>query len=235
MLYAENLVVNYGKITALKGVSVKVEQGETVAIIGSNGAGKSTLLNAISGVIKPREGSITFQGKRIDGKPTYKLAKMGLASVPSGQHVFPEMTVRENLEMGAFLCRDKKLINERMEEIHSLFPVLLEKHKLLAHGLSGGQKQMLCMGRGLMSGSKMILLDEPTQGLAPLLVKHLRELIIKINKEYAITILVVEQNARMALSVADRAYVLHLGECILEGEAARVSESELVKKAYLGM
>ncbi len=235
MLEVKNLQVYYRLSPALRGVSIKVEEGELVVVIGANGAGKSTLIRTISGLHRPRRGSITFMGKTISRQAPHKIVNMGIVQVPEGRGVFPDMTTVENLEMGAYICRDKKVIKERMEKAYSIFPLLKDRRNQLAGTLSGGEQQMLAVGRGLMAGPKLLLLDEPSQGLSPLLVEHLAETINTLHKEHAMTILLVEQNARMALDIADRGYVLQIGQVVLEGKATELAANESVKQAYLGV
>ncbi|MFA4836516.1 MAG: ABC transporter ATP-binding protein [Dehalococcoidia bacterium] len=235
MLKIENLQVCYGPVAALKGVSLEVGDGELVAVIGANGAGKSTLLRTISGLHKPRRGKIEFMGKSIGGMPAHRIASFGVVQVPEGRGVFPEMTTLENLEMGAYLCRSKNVIKERLEKVYSLFPRLKERRGQLSGTLSGGEQQMLAVGRGLMADPKMLLFDEPSQGLSPLLVEHLADAISVIHKEHSYTVLLVEQNARMALEIADRGYVLQLGEVVMGDSAANLLENKSVKEAYLGI
>ncbi len=235
MFRIENLQAYYGPVCALKSVSLEVKSGELVTVIGANGAGKSTLMRTISGLMKPRRGTIDFDGEPLAGVTAHKIVKKGVIQVPEGRGIFPEMTCLENLEMGAYLVRDKSLINERLQQVYDLFPRLLERKSQIGGTLSGGEQQMLAVGRGLMAGPKMLLLDEPTQGLAPLLVENLAEAITKIHKENSLPILLVEQNASMALEIADRGYVLQLGEVVLEGTAKALMENQSVKEAYLGI
>jgi branched-chain amino acid transport system ATP-binding protein len=235
MLEVKNLQVYYRLSPALRGVSLKVEEGELVVVIGANGAGKSTLIRTISGLHRPRRGSITFMGNTISRHPPHKIVDLGVVQVPEGRGVFPDMTTLENLEMGAYLCRDKKVIKQRLEKAYSIFPLLKDRKNQLAGTLSGGEQQMLAVGRGLMAGPKLLLLDEPSQGLSPLLVEHLAETIKTLHKEHAMTILLVEQNAHMALNIADRGYVLQIGQVVLEGKASDLAANESVKQAYLGV
>jgi branched-chain amino acid transport system ATP-binding protein len=235
MLEVKNLQVYYRLSPALRGVSLSVKEGELVVVIGANGAGKSTLIRTISGLHRPRRGSITFMGNTISRHPPHKIVSMGVVQVPEGRGVFPDMTTLENLEMGAYLCRDRKIIKERMEKVNSIFPILKDRRNQMAGTLSGGEQQMLAVGRGLMAGPKLLLLDEPSQGLSPLLVEHLAETINTLHKEHAMTILLVEQNARMALDIADRGYVLQIGQIVLEGKASELAANESVKQAYLGV
>ena len=232
MLKVDNLNVFYGGIHALKGVSINVEQGQIVSIIGSNGAGKSTLINSISGIVKYKEGDITYKGSKLP-RQAHKIVKSGICQVPEGRIIFANLTVMENLDMGAFLRGDKNGIEKDKKRIFELFPILKEREKQLAGTLSGGEQQMLAMGRGLMSNPELILLDEPSLGLAPLLINTIFDIIIEI-KNMGKTILLVEQNAYKALSIADRAYVLEQGVVMLEGDAKKLIKDEKVQEAYLG-
>ena len=233
MLKVEDINVYYGAIHAIKGISLEVSEGEIVALIGSNGAGKSTTLRTISGLMKPKSGKIMYEGKDISGMPAHKIVGMGLCQVPEGRHVFANMSVLENLEMGAYLRSDKEGIAEDMKKVFDRFPRLLERKNQIAGTLSGGEQQMLAMGRALMSRPKLLLLDEPSMGLAPLLVKEIFNIIKDINAT-GTTVLLVEQNANMALSIADKAYVLETGRITLSGTAKELASSEEVRKAYLG-
>ncbi|MBM7865364.1 ATP-binding cassette domain-containing protein [Heliobacterium gestii] len=233
MLTVKDLHVYYGAIHALKGISLEVEQGEIVTLIGANGAGKTTTLHSLSGLLKPKSGEILFQGQDIAGKAAQKIVAMGMSQVPEGRRIFANMSVLENLELGAFLRKDKDGIKEDMEKIFTRFPRLKERTSQLAGTLSGGEQQMLAMGRALMSRPKLLLLDEPSMGLAPLLVQEIFAIIKEINKT-GTTILLVEQNAHMALSIAHKAYVIETGKIVLSGPAKELAESEEVKKAYLG-
>ncbi|MCW2278352.1 ABC transporter ATP-binding protein [Heliophilum fasciatum] len=233
MLTVRNLHVYYGAIHALKGVSLQVEEGEIVTLIGANGAGKTTTLHTLSGLLKPREGEILFQGQNIAGMAAQKIVALGLSQVPEGRRVFANMTVLENLELGAFLRKDAAGIKEDMEKVFVRFPRLQERIKQLAGTLSGGEQQMLAMGRALMSRPKLLLLDEPSMGLAPLLVKEIFSIIKEINAA-GTTILLIEQNAHMALSIAQKAYVMETGKIVLSGPANELAQSEEVQKAYLG-
>ncbi|AEH46597.1 ABC transporter ATP-binding protein [Parageobacillus thermoglucosidasius] len=233
MLKVENVNVFYGNIQALKGVSLEVKEGEIVTLIGANGAGKSTLLKTISGLIKPKQGDILYEGQSIAGKAAQTIVKRGISHVPEGRRVFANMTVEENLELGAFLRKNKQEIQQDFEKVYHLFPRLYERRKQLAGTLSGGEQQMLAIGRALMARPRLLLLDEPSMGLAPLLVKTIFRIIEEINS-FGTTILLVEQNANMALSVADRAYVIESGRVVLSGLAEELNDSEQVKKAYLG-
>lgn len=233
MLTIKNLNVYYGAIHAVKDLNLEVGDGEIVTLIGSNGAGKSTTLHTISGLIKPKTGSILYKGNEIVGIPAHKLVGQGLVQVPEGRHVFAEMTVMENLDMGAYLRKDKDGIARDKEKVFEKFPRLKERISQTAGTLSGGEQQMLAMGRALMSRPQLLLLDEPSMGLAPLLVREIFSIIKEINSE-GTTVLLVEQNANMALSIADRAYVLENGRVVLSGTAAELAASEAVQKAYLG-
>ncbi|MFJ5621707.1 ABC transporter ATP-binding protein [Peribacillus loiseleuriae] len=233
MLKVEDIHVYYGNIHALKGVSLEINEGEIVTLIGANGAGKSTLLKTISGLLKPKQGKIVFEGKQIAAKAAQTIVKQGISHVPEGRRVFANMTVGENLELGAFLRKDKKGIKQDMEMVYDLFPRLLERLKQQAGTLSGGEQQMLAMGRALMAKPRLLLLDEPSMGLAPLLVKTIFRIIEEINVT-GTTVLLVEQNANLALSIADRAYVMETGRIVLSGNAEELTSSEKVKMAYLG-
>lgn len=233
MLKVDNIDVYYGAIHAIKGISIEVPKGEIVTLVGSNGAGKSTTLRTISGLMKPKNGTILFEDKNIVGVPAHKIVGMGLCQVPEGRHVFANMSVMENLELGAYLRNDKDGIARDLEDVFKKFPRLLERKDQISGTLSGGEQQMLAMGRALMSRPKLLLLDEPSMGLAPLLVKEIFNIIKEIN-ESGTTVLLVEQNANMALSIADKAYVLETGRIALAGTAQELASSEAVRKAYLG-
>ncbi|SDE78051.1 High-affinity branched-chain amino acid transport ATP-binding protein LivF [Sporomusa acidovorans DSM 3132] len=233
MLNIDNINVYYGAIHALKGISVEVNQGEIVTLIGANGAGKSTTLRTISGLLKPKSGKIMFEDQNIAGIAAQNIVKMGISQVPEGRRVFAHMTVLENLEMGAYLRSNSKEIKADMDMVFGRFPRLAERRGQLAGTLSGGEQQMLAMGRALMSRPRILLLDEPSMGLAPLLVKEIFSIIRDINAT-GTTILLVEQNAHMALSIANKAYVLETGRITLSGDAKQLAESEEIRKAYLG-
>lgn len=233
MLKIKDLDVYYGNIQALKGVSLEVEEGEIVTLIGANGAGKTTLLHTLSGLIKPRKGTIEYLGKSISGRPAQQIVREGISHVPEGRRVFANMTVEENLDLGAFLRKDKKEIKKDLERVYELFPRLHERRKQISGTLSGGEQQMLAMGRALMSKPKLLLLDEPSMGLAPLLVKTIFNIIEEIN-ENGTTILLVEQNAHMALSIANRAYVIETGKVVISGTSEELQKSDQVREAYLG-
>ena len=232
VLQVENLNVYYGSIHAVKGVSFQVEQGETVTLIGANGAGKSTTLKTVAGLLHSRTGSISFLGEKLAHVPSHKLVSRGLALVPEGRRIFQQMTVRENLEMGGY-TRPKTEIPASLDEMFQRFPRLKEREKQIAGTLSGGEQQMLAMARALMSKPKLLMLDEPSMGLAPILVEQIFEIIQNLHKA-GTTILLVEQNAQMALSVADRAYVLETGKISMEGPADELLHNDAVRKAYLG-
>ena len=233
MLKVENLNVYYGSIHALKGVSLSVNDGEIVTLIGANGAGKSTLLKTLSGLLKPKQGTIDYLNNSIVGKPAQTIVKAGISHVPEGRRVFADMSVEENIELGGFLRKDKAGIQQDFQKVYEIFPRLHERRKQSAGTLSGGEQQMLAMGRAIMAKPKLLLLDEPSMGLAPLMVKTIFNVVKDINKE-GTTILLVEQNANMALSIADRAYVLETGRVILSGTAEELHASEEIKNAYLG-
>ncbi len=233
MLKVNGINVYYGNIQAIKDVSLEINQGEIVTLIGANGAGKSTLLKTISGLLKPKKGEVLFQDKSIAGKAAQTIVKQGISHVPEGRRVFANMSVEENLELGAYLRKDKAEIKKDFEKVFELFPRLLERRKQQAGTLSGGEQQMLAMGRALMARPKLLLLDEPSMGLAPLLVKTIFRIIEEINKT-GTTILLVEQNANMALSIADRVYVIETGKVVLSGTAEELNESDQLKMAYLG-
>jgi branched-chain amino acid transport system ATP-binding protein len=224
----------YGNIHALKGISLTVNKGEIVTLIGSNGAGKSTTLRTISGILQPRQGQITLEGERIDRVPAHKLAERGLLQSPEGRRIFPRLTVRENLEMGAFTRNDKAEIAVDMERVFSLFPRLRERTMQKGGTLSGGEQQMLAIGRALMGRPRVLMLDEPSMGLAPVLVDQIFSIIKDINAQ-GTTILLVEQNALMALGIANRGYVLQTGQIVISDSAQGLSENEMVQKAYLGI
>ena len=228
-----NLRIYYGRVEALKGISLGVDQGAIVTLIGANGAGKSTALRAISGLVRPASGEIVFQGKRIDAFSPQEVVRGGIAHVPEGRRVFPFMTVRENLNMGAFRRKDKEEIKKNLEGVFEHFPILRERRSQRAGSLSGGEQQMLAIGRALMSQPTLLLLDEPSLGLAPLMVREVGRIIGEINQRQ-VGIILVEQNARMALRIAHKGYVLETGSIVLQGPASDLIDNEHVKKAYLG-
>jgi branched-chain amino acid transport system ATP-binding protein len=233
MLELNNVNVFYGAIHALKDISLKIEQGEVVTLIGANGAGKTTTLKAISGILKPKSGNIKLNGKDISTIDGTDIVKLGISHAPEGRRVFSKMSVMENLELGAYTRNDKAEIKKDYEKVFSLFPRLLERKEQMAGTLSGGEQQMLAIGRALMSRPKLLLLDEPSMGLAPIIVKEIFSIIKNINKE-GTTVLLVEQNANMALQAADRAYIIRNGEIEMEGSAKDFLQDEKVKNAYLG-
>ncbi len=233
MLVVEDLSVNYKAIKALVNLSCRVDQGEIVALIGANGAGKTTTLNTISGIVPAAAGHILFEDEDITRVPPHQIVTRGICQVPEGRRVFAKMSVLENLEMGAYIRSDRKGIAEEMERIFHLFPRLAERKKQLAKTLSGGEQQMLAMGRALMSQPRLLLLDEPSMGLAPMLVEKIFEIILEINRT-GTTIMLVEQNAHMALSIAHRAYVLETGQVVLQGPARELADNPEIRKAYLG-
>lgn len=234
ILEIEGLHVYYGAIHAIKGISFKVEPGKIVTLIGANGAGKTTTLSTIAGLIKPRRGKIIYNGQEIQGLPPHAINRMGICLVPEGRRIFPNLTVMENLMMGAYNRKDKNGVKQDLEWVFSLFPRLAERKNQLGGTLSGGEQQMLAISRGLMSRPKVMMMDEPSLGLAPILVEEVFEIIKKINKE-GVTILLVEQNAVGALKISDYGYVLETGNITLEGHAKELLANEQVKKAYLGL
>jgi branched-chain amino acid transport system ATP-binding protein len=234
MLEVNDIHTYYGQIHALKGISIEVKQGEVIALIGSNGAGKTTTLRTISGMMKPRVGQVKFEGKVISQMAPHTLTTMGMSHVPEGRRIFGQMTIKENLELGAYTVNDRKAIQSRMDEGFSLFPRLAERKNQLGGTLSGGEQQMLAMARALMTNPKLLLLDEPSMGLSPLFVETIFDIIVKLNKERNTTILLVEQNALMALSVAHRAYVLQTGAIRSTGNAADMAKDDSIREAYLG-
>jgi len=234
MLEIRNLTASYGAISALHGISLSVPAGGIVTLIGANGAGKSTTLRAISGLVKPRGGEILYDGHNIAGLPPHEIVKRGLSHVPEGRMIFANLTVRENLAMGAYLQRDKKVVASEMELVFQTFPRLKEREKQVAGTLSGGEQQMLAIGRALMSKPRYLMLDEPSLGIAPILVKTIFSKISEINQQLGITILLVEQNANLALEISDYGYVLETGRIILQDESANLRANSLVREAYLG-
>lgn len=233
MLTVDNIQVFYGAIQALHGVSFEVKEGEIVTLIGANGAGKSTSLRTVSGLLRPKSGTVKFGGTDITKVAAHKIVQMGLAHVPEGRKIFPDLSVRENLIMGAYTRTDRKEISESLEDVFQRFPRLKEREKQLAGTLSGGEQQMLAMGRGLMCKPKLLILDEPSMGLSPILVEEIFKIIKEIN-QLGTTILLVEQNAFMALQIAHRAYVLETGRVMLAGPAAELREDPKIRSAYLG-
>ena len=234
LLSLNNLHTYYGRVHTLKGITMSVEEGDIVTLIGANGAGKSTTLRTISGLVRPREGTITFQGQRLGSIPAHLIVEMGVSHAPEGRKIFSTLTVQENLNMGAYrLGSNRARISANLERVFELFPRIKERRKQIAGTLSGGEQQMLCIGRALMGNPKLLLLDEPSLGLAPMLVKTIFDTIRQINDQ-GVTILLVEQNARAALRLADKAYVLETGSIVLAGAAQELLQDERVRKAYLG-
>lgn len=233
MLKIENLHVYYGAIHAVKGISLEVAEGEIVTLIGANGAGKTTTLRTISGLEKARTGTITYNGRDIGSMQAEEIVKMGISHVPEGRRVFTNMSVLENLDLGAYFSKDKKEINNSLEKVFEAFPRLYERRNQVAGTLSGGEQQMLSMGRALMSKPKLMMLDEPSMGLAPILVRQIFSIIEEIHRA-GTTILLIEQNAHLALSIADKGYVLETGRIVYEGKASELAQTEEIKKAYLG-
>jgi branched-chain amino acid transport system ATP-binding protein len=234
MLEVSHIDTFYGKVQALWDVSLRIDEAEVVALVGANGAGKTTVLNTISGLLRPASGSVEFLGKRIDGLTPHSIVELGISHVPEGRKLFADMTVRENLEMGAYPYHAWKRKEETLEQVYQVFPVLKEREGQLARTLSGGEQQMLAMGRGLMSKPRLCMFDEPSYGLAPVLLLEVFQIINSLRKQ-GITILLIEQNVPRTLEIADRAYVLENGRVVLEGESKELLQEELVKKAYLGL
>ena len=233
MLEVKDLEVYYGMIQAIKGISFEVNKGEVIALIGANGAGKTTTLHTITGLLSPKKGSVMFEGKDITKIPAHKIVSMGMAHVPEGRRVFADLSVYENLKLGAYTRKDKENLNKDLESIYERFPRLAERKNQSAGTLSGGEQQMLAMGRALMSKPSIILMDEPSMGLSPILVNEIFDIIEAISKS-GTTVLLVEQNAKKALSIADRAYVLETGKIVTSGKASELLENDSIKKAYLG-
>ena len=233
MLKLTEVVAHYGPIRALQGISLEVAAGSVVTILGANGAGKSTTLRAISGLIRPTGGTIEFEGKRIDGRSPETIVELGISQVPEGRQIFTQLTVLENLRLGTFARRDKKTVKQDLEEVYHYFPRLGQRQKQVAGTLSGGEQQMLAIGRAMMARPKLLLLDEPSMGLAPLMVERIFDTIREINQQ-GVTILLVEQNAAQALALASRGYVIETGRIVLEDQAASLLTNEQVRKAYLG-
>lgn len=235
LLNVKDLNVSYGDLQILHDINMKVNKHEIVTVIGANGAGKTTLLKTIAGLIKPREGEIFYQEIKLKSLPPHKIAEIGITYVPEGRRPFPYLTVEENLKLGAYTKRARMRINENLEFVFNLFPILKERRGQLAYSLSGGEQQMLAIGRALMSSPELIMFDEPSLGLAPKIVDMIFDIIKKINQEEGITILLVEQNAHIALELADRGYVLETGRIVLEGESIELKNNDQVRKAYLGI
>jgi len=234
MLEVSNLDTFYGRIQVLWGVSLKIDQAEIVALVGANGAGKTTLLNTISGLLPPASGSVEFLGKRIDGLQSHAIVELGMSHIPEGRKLFPDMSVRENLEMGAYSKRVWKRKQETLDEVYQLFPILKARQRQLAKTLSGGEQQMVAMGRGLMSRPTLCIIDEPSSGLAPLVMDRIFRIIQGLRSQ-GIAIFLIEQNVQQTLEIADRAYVLENGRVILAGESKKLLQEELIRKAYLGL
>ncbi len=233
MLEVKDIQVYYGMIQAIKGVSFHVNEGEVIALIGANGAGKTTILHTVSGLLAPKSGTVLFEGKDITKIPGHKIVSMGMAHVPEGRRVFAQLSVLQNLKMGAYTRKDKDEIQQTLKTVFERFPRLEERQNQMAGTLSGGEQQMLAMGRALMSHPKIILMDEPSMGLSPIFVNEIFDIIQEVSKS-GTTVLLVEQNAKKALSIADRAYVLETGNIVLEGKASDLLENDAIKKAYLG-
>jgi branched-chain amino acid transport system ATP-binding protein len=234
MLEIKNLIVNYGAIIALHGISLSVPNGKIVTLIGANGAGKTTTLKTISGLLKPNSGEIFYDAKNIAGLPPHQIVARGISQSPEGRMIFANLTVLENLQLGAYLQKDRETVRHELERVYVLFPRLKEREKQIAGTLSGGEQQMLAIGRALMSRPKLLLLDEPSLGLAPLLVKTIFEKIVEINREQGLTIFLVEQNANLALEISHFGYVLETGKVVLQGDSAELRQNPKVKSAYLG-
>jgi branched-chain amino acid transport system ATP-binding protein len=235
MLKIDNIDVYYGDVHVIRDLSMDVNQGELVAVIGGNGAGKTTLIKTISGILKPRKGSITFEGETISGMDANRLVGKGIVQIPEGRLLFPDMSVKENLEMGAYLVKDNARISQKIDEMFTMFPILAERQKQAAGTLSGGEQQMLAIGRGLMSSPKLVMFDEPSLGLAPKLVQSIFEMVVRINKEMGMTVLLVEQNVQHSCKISDRAFVIENGEVVLQGTGQEMLANEHVRRAYLGL
>ena len=233
MLEVKDLEVYYGVIQAIKGVSFHVDQGEVIALIGANGAGKTTILHTVTGLLAPKKGSVYFEGKEITKMPAHKIVSLGMAHVPEGRRVFAELSVYENLKMGAYTRKDRSEIEATLEKVYERFPRLKERRNQMAGTLSGGEQQMLAMGRALMSKPKILLMDEPSMGLSPIMVNEIFSIIQEVS-DSGTTVLLVEQNAKKALAIADRGYVLETGKIVLEGKASDLLNDDSIKKAYLG-
>jgi branched-chain amino acid transport system ATP-binding protein len=234
LLELKSIVAQYGQVRALKGISVTIRQGENVTLLGANGAGKSTTLKCISGLLRISSGSILFQGERIDHLPPHKIIREGITQVMEGRHLFPDLDVLENLRLGAYLTNDRQAIQQRIDRVFGYFPILKERQKQLASTFSGGEQQMLAMGRGLMASPHLLMLDEPSLGLAPILVQEVGKIIRTINRD-GVTLLLIEQNAQMALRLANRGYVLETGTIALEGTSQELISNDKVRKAYMGL
>ena len=230
----KNIEVFYGSVKALKDVSMNLEKGEIVALLGANGSGKTTTLRAITGLTQNKSGEIWFNGQRIDNLPPHKRVSLGISMVPEERHIYPYMSVKDNLLMGAYLCGDNTKIRNKIERIYELFPILKERSKQMGEKLSGGEQQMLAVARCIMADPQLILMDEPSLGLAPIIVKEIAKIITTLNKVEKVSIILVEQNSKMALKISDRAYILELGKIALEGESKNLINNERVKELYLG-
>lgn len=235
MLKVNNIEVSYGDVQVLFDVSMDIQAGELVSVIGANGAGKTTLLRTISGILKPRTGTITFEDKTINNQPPHQIVGSGIIQVPEGRLLFPNMSVRENLRLGAYLDKDKVAIEQRLETVHDMFPVLKERASQLAGTLSGGEQQMVAIGRGLMANPKLLMLDEPSLGLSPKLVGQVFDLACRINKELGVTVLLVEQNVRHSCEISSRSFVLENGRVVLYGPGQEMLANDHVRRAYLGL
>jgi branched-chain amino acid transport system ATP-binding protein len=233
-LELKNIEVFYGSVKALKDVSINLKRGEIITLLGANGAGKTTILRAITGLIQPKLGEIWFNGQKIDKLPPYKRVSLGISMVPEERHVYPYMSVKDNLLMGAYLCRDNIKIRNKFKRIYEIFPILKERSKQMGGKLSGGEQQMLAVARCMMADPQLILMDEPSLGLAPIIVKEIAEIITVLNKVEKVSIILVEQNSKMALKISDRAYILELGKIALEDKAKNLINNEQIKKLYLG-
>jgi len=230
----KNVEVFYGSVKALKDVSINLKKGEIVALLGANGAGKTTTLRAITGLTQNKSGEIWFNGQRIDNLPPHKRVSLGISMVPEERHIYPYMSVKDNLLMGAYLCGDNTKIRNKIERVYELFPILKERSKQMGEKLSGGEQQMLAVARCIMADPQLILMDEPSLGLAPIIVKEIAKIITTLNKVEKVSIILVEQNSKMALKISDRAYILELGKIALEGESKNLINNERVKELYLG-
>jgi len=235
LLELKNVRVDYDGVVALKGISISVKEGEMVTLIGSNGAGKSSTLRAISGLKTPSSGEIWFEGKRIDGLPAHKIVGLGIAHVPEGRRIFPYMSIFENLKMGAFLRKDREGINKDYQTVYSHFPILKERSGQAGNTLSGGEQQMLAIGRALMANPKLLLMDEPSLGLSPIMCQEIAKIISNIRQKLGVSVLLVEQNAHLALELADRGYVMETGNIVLEGTPKELRDNDEVRRAYLGI
>lgn len=235
MLVVKDLISGYSKMPAIHGVSFKVEKGQIVAILGSNGAGKTTTLKTVTGILHAMSGEITYKGESLIGVPSYKMVEKGISMVPEGRHLFPKMSIYDNLMMGAYSIKDKSKIEKTLKTIYGIFPILEERKNQLAGTMSGGEQQMVAIGRALMSDPELLILDEPSLGIMPKLVDEIFEFIVKINKEMGVTIVIIEQNAEKTLAFADYAYVISEGQTVIEGKASDLMKDDQVQRVYLGM